>query len=343
MKESQTSKRPTIKDVAELAGVSRTTVSYVTNKRTDGNIRISDETRKKVWAAVETLGYRPSGAARALRTNRSNLIALMVPFIDTPFNPLFAAAIQREAEKENLGVIIYAPRDDPDREKEFVNDCIARGVDGFIAQTYQLSEEDINQMVSAGIGVVIHGITPKHPFADNIILDEVKASEEIVSYLVEQGHSRIAIIAGPYGKWTGRLRKEGYLNALHKNGISIDDEIICEAPTFTRGSGIQCMQTLLSLSEPPTAVFAANDVLAVDALHVALDHGLSVPQDIAIVGFDDTPEAIIVRPKLTTVHKDIDLLGISAVEMLVDRINSKAPLPARTKTLEYQLKIRDSA
>ena len=313
MKESQTSKRPTIKDVAELAGVSRTTVSYVTNKRTDGNIRISDETRKKVWAAVETLGYRPSGAARALRTNRSNLIALMVPFIDTPFNPLFAAAIQREAEKENLGVIIYAPR------------------------------EDINQMVSAGIGVVIHGITPKHPFADNIILDEVKASEEIVSYLVEQGHSRIAIIAGPYGKWTGRLRKEGYLNALHKNGISIDDEIICEAPTFTRGSGIQCMQTLLSLSEPPTAVFAANDVLAVDALHVALDHGLSVPQDIAIVGFDDTPEAIIVRPKLTTVHKDIDLLGISAVEMLVDRINSKAPLPARTKTLEYQLKIRDSA
>ena len=130
MKPRSTSKRPTSKDVAELAGVSRTTVSYVINKRTGGNIRISDETRRRVWEAVEALNYRPSSAAQTLRTRRSNLLAVMIPRVENPFYPHFAAAIQQEAEKVGLDVIIYSTHNELQREKEFLNVLLRRGVDG---------------------------------------------------------------------------------------------------------------------------------------------------------------------------------------------------------------------
>ena len=338
----QPRKRPTIKDVARLAGVSPTTVSYVINRKTGGNIRITEGTQAKVWEAVEALNYRPSTAARALRTQRSHLLALMVPYIEAPYLPWLAAAVQQEAEKAGLSVIIYATRNDPQRAKDFVDDCIDRKVDGFIAQTYQLSSDDLDSLVEAGIAVVIHGITPTHPFVDNVKFDEVRAAAEVTSYLIERGHRRVGTIAGPLDRWTGRLRSEGYACALRAHGIPVDEALICEAGSFTRRAGIPCMQQLLDLPDPPTAVFAANDVLAVDALLVALDAGLSVPEDVAIVGFDDTPEAIMVRPRLTTVRKDTNLLGTTAVQMLVERINGEEPMPGRQKVLDYDIVCRES-
>ena len=132
------------------------------------------------------------------------------------------------------------------------------------------------------------------------------------------------------------------MRTLRAHGIPVDEALICEAGSFTRGAGIQCMQQLLALPDPPTAVFAANDVLAVDALLVALDAGLSVPEDVAIVGFDDTPEATMVRPRLTTVRKDTNLLGTTAVQMLVERINGEQPMPGRQKVLDYDIVYRES-
>jgi DNA-binding LacI/PurR family transcriptional regulator len=215
-------------------------------------------------------------------------------------------------------------------------------VDGLFTQTYLLSTEDLDRLVQADIAVVIYGTTPTHPFVDNIVHDEVKAAEEVVSHLVKQGHRRIATIAGPQTTWGGRLRKQGYLNALKTHGLPIEDELIHETE-FKRGNGAKVMQELLSLPEPPTAVFAANDILAVYALLYVIDSGLSVPDDVAIVGFDDIPETSIVRPRLTTVHKDIDLLGATAVQMLIERMNSEELLPSRQKTLDYEIVYRESA
>jgi LacI family transcriptional regulator len=315
----------------------------VINYKTGGNIRISDETRQRVWDAVEALDYRPSRAARALRTKRSYLIALMVPYIETPFNPLLAATIQREAGRADLGVVIYGSRDDKERETEFVQECIDRGVDGFVTQSFRLSEEDLDRLVRAGIAVVVHGVTPTHPFADSIILDEAQAVQEVVSYLIERGHRRIGCIAGPQDKWPGRLRTKGYLAALRAHGLPVEEDLICTTQSFTRGAGVRCMQRLLALPRAPDALFAANDVLAADALLYALDAGLSVPEDLAIVGFDDTPEALLVRPRLTTVRKDTDLLGSLAVQMLLERIDSEEPIPARTRVLDYEIVYRESA
>lgn len=342
MKPKSTSKRPTSKDVAELAGVSRTTVSYVINERTGGNIRISEETRRRVWKAVEALNYRPSSAARTLRTRRSNLLAVMIPRIETPFYPHFAAAIQLEAEKEQFDVMIFSTHNRVQREKDILNVLLHRGIDGVITQTYQLSGEDLDRLVEAGIAVVVHGDSPTHPFVDNILLDEVSAVEEVVSYLIDKGHRRIATIAGPETSWGGRLRKAGYVKALRAHNIPLKPELIRET-RFRRGCGTQAMQELLALPEPPTAVFAANDLLAVDALLFAIDSGLSVPDDVAVVGFDNNPEAIIVRPRLTTVHKDLSLLGATAVQMLIERINSKDLLPSRQKILGYEIVYRESA
>lgn len=334
--------RPTSKDVAKLAGVSRTTVSYVINDKSGGNVRISDETRQKVWDAVKTLSYQPVSAAQMLRTNRSNILAVMIPRVENPFYPHFAAAVQSAAEAENYDVMIFTTRNNYEREQELLDVLLRRGIDGVITQSYQWASEDLDRLVKAGIGVVIHGTNPTHPFVDNINLDEAQAAEELITHLINQGHRRIATIAGPGTFWAGQLRKQGYLNALEKHNIPVDTDLILET-RFRRGNGAQAMQTFLGLPDPPTAVFGANDLVAVDALLYAVDAGLSVPDDIAIVGFDNIPEATIVRPKLTTVHKDVNELGAAAAKMLIERINCGEPLPARQKMLDYEIIFRESA
>jgi LacI family transcriptional regulator len=336
-------KRPTSQDVADLAGVSVTTVSFVINDKSGGNVRISEETRKKVWEAVEALHYRPSSAARSLRTKRSNLLALMIPHIEPPYHPLLAAAVQREAEQGNLDVIIYSTRDELQRERDFLNVLISRAVDGVIIHSHQLSGDDIDSLVEAGIAVVVHGNSPTHPYVDNVMIDEVKAAEEAVSYLIDKGHVRIGTIAGPEATWDGRLRKDGYLNALQAHGIPVEDELICEVDFFREGAGASGMKKFLSLPEPPSAIFAASDHIAVEALLHAVDCGLTVPEDVAIVGFDNTPTATRIRPRLTTIHKDVNVLGSTAVQLLVERINSEDSLPSRQKIIEHKLVCRGSA
>ncbi len=338
-----TRKRPTTRDVAELAGVSITTVSFVINNKTDGNVKISEATRQRVLNAVEELNYRPSSAAQSLRTRRSNMLALMIPQIEAPFHPRFASAVQREGEKNNLDVFIYSTRDQLDREQEFIQVLISRGVDGVIIQSYQLTSDDIDELVNAGIAVVITGDSPTHPLADNVMFDETKAAQEMVEYLISKGHRRIGTLAGPESTWGGRLRKQGYLAALQAHNLPIADELIQEADFYYQEAAAPAMEKLLALPDPPTALFCANDFLAANALLFALDAGLSVPDDIAIAGFDNTRQAIMTRPKLTTVNKDINLLAPACLEMLVERINSQKPIPARQKFLDYEIIYRESA
>ena len=336
-------KRPTSKDVAELAGVSRTTVSYVINEKSGGNIRISDETRRKVLEAVKKLNYQPDIAALSLRTKRSNLLALMVPHIESPFHPLLASAIQDEIEDSKFDLIVYGTRDDYQYERAFLESLIRRGVDGVITQTFQLTEGDIDQLVKNGIAVVVLGECPTHPYVDNVVLDEAHAVKEVVTYLIDKGHHRIGTIAGPEGTWCGRLRKEGYLRALEARGIKVEVDLIVEADLFEGESTRRAMQSLLSLPEPPSAVFVASDLMAVNALYVAFEMGLSVPEDLAIVGFNDIPLATMTRPRLTTIRKDIHQLGKTAVKLLLERIDSKTQIHTRQIVLDYQIMFRESA
>ena len=306
------SKRPTSKDVAELAGVSRATVSYVINNKSDGNIRISEETFKRVWDAVKELGYHPSLTARALRTNRSNLLALMIPHIRTSFHPLLASSVQNALDGHGMDLIVHSSKDDEQRENAFINSLLGRGVDGVIIQSNHIDKDHLDPLVNSGVAVVVLGNGPRHPYIDNIICNEAQAVEEVVNHLAANGHRRIAIISGPENTWSSRLRVEGYLQGLQYNGIEKRDEYICEAEFFVGSTAIDAMRRLLALPEPPTAVFASNDLLAANALLFAQDNGISVPEQLAIVGFNDTPEACMTRPRLTTIKKDIDPAGTTS-------------------------------
>lgn len=343
MSQANRKNRATSQDVAELAGVSITTVSFVVNNKKGGNVRISEETRKRVWDAVKALNYRPMAAARMLRTNRSNLLALMIPHIETPFQPLLAGAVQREAEKKGLDVIIYATNDEAVREEEFVRNLIARGADAAIIHSHRLNAEDLEQLVTADVAVVVHGQSPTHPYVDNVMLDETGAARKMTSYLISQGHRRIGALVGPQATWGGRLRQEGYQQALADHDLPLDEALIYEADFFQQGAGRAGMDYLLSLSQPPTAVFAASDMLAVEALLCAVDCGLDVPQEIAVTGFDNTRESTMVRPQLTTVEKDVDVLSRVAVRLLMERIDSSELLPARQEIIPYQIIYRQSA
>jgi DNA-binding LacI/PurR family transcriptional regulator len=343
MKRRLSKKRPTSQDVARRAGVSVTTVSYVVNDRHGGSIRISDATRRKVWEAVNALNYRPLSAARTLRTKRSNMLALMIPYIETPYFPQLTAAIQREAEKEGFRVIIYDTRHELWREQDFVSVLPSHGVDGVIIHSENLLGDRIDTLVASGVAVVIHGNSPTHPFADNVLIDEVRAAEEAVSYLIEKGHSRIGLILQPENTWPGALRREGYVKALQGHGVSIDPDLMCEADFSWQDAGAPAMKRLLTLPDPPSAVFCAADRLAIDALLFVLDSGLSVPDDVAIMGFGDTSVATRVRPRLTAIRKDAGALGAMAVQLLMERLHSDEPLPSRQVVVDHKLIVRESA
>jgi LacI family transcriptional regulator len=338
-----THKRATSQDVAELAGVSATTVSFVINNKSGGNVRISEATRQKVWDAVSTLNYRPMSAARALRTKRTNLLALVIPHIDSVFQPQFAAAVQEEAELSGLDVIIYSTQDEFKRESSFIDSLISHHVDGVIIHSHQSSTNHISSLIEAGIAVVVHGNSPQLPYVDNVMIDEAAAAEEMVNYLISQGHQRIGLISGPEVTWGGRLRKQGYLNALQAHNLDIDPGLIHEADFFEPGGAAKPMQKLLDLPERPTALFCANDMLAMEAIVTASDAGLSVPQDLAVTGFNNTRESAFIRPRITTVNKDVTSIAQTCLTLLVERINSQVSNPARRKVLAHQLIFRESA
>ena len=334
--------RITAKDVAEHAGVSRTTVSYVINNKSGGAVRITDATRKRVWKAVKELGFSPSAAAVSLRTRRSNLVSIMVPHIESPYHPLFASVVQNRAELFNLDVLIYSTRDDYERERKFVDVLIGRQVDGVMIHSYRLTSEDLERVVNADVSTVVLGPTPTHPKVDNIVFNERESVRDMVIQIASRGHRRIGQIAGPERSWSGQERHLGYLDGLSAAGLPLDENLIVAADFYREETANAAMETLLSLDKSPTAVFAASDALAATAILYCTDRNIRVPNDMAIVGMDGLPLARATRPELTTIRKDFDLLGTKCVETLMERIKSDHPLPRRKIVLPCEHVFRRS-
>ncbi|MFQ3578639.1 MAG: GntR family transcriptional regulator [Bacteroidales bacterium] len=334
--------RVTCRDVANLAGVSCTTVSYVINGKTGGGIRISDETRKKVRQAIAQLNYRPNMAARTLRTNRSNIIALMVPYVDTPFGSTSLAAVQKSAEDHGLNLMVFASHDDVNKEKSLIMEMLKLGVEGFIAQTNNLLSKDIDFLVNAGVAVVILGNAPMHERADNVMIDEYQASWDVTAYLLKLGHKRIALVTGSEGTWYGKLRRKGYFHALQHFSIPVNPNYAIEVDSFDVEEGSRCIKKILDLNPRPTAAFIANDFIAVHGILYAIDKGIRIPEDLSIVGFDDVSLAKVIRPQLTTVNKQIEKMCKTAVSLLKERIETNKHREARHVFLDYSIVERHS-
>ena len=336
-------RRPTQADVARLAKVSQATVSYVLA----GNSAISvpEATRRRILAAVDELGYVPNGIARSLRTRRTYMIAAVIPDITNPFYPAFERGVQEAAEASGYDLIVFNTGGIAEKERRCVRHLQQGRVDGVVAVFFHLKGEDLRPLLERNVALVRleavkKGVSSLDLPLDNLYVDNVAASRAAVEYLIGQGHARIGMIAGQGGPRQARVR--GYREALAAHRLPTDESLI-RSGDFSEDGGHRAMRSLLDGPTPPTAVFAASDVMAVGALVALREAGFAVPEDVAVVGFDDIPVARLITPPLTTVAQFQENLGTRAAEMLLERLDGTAPGHGRSEEMPYELIVRESA
>lgn len=332
---------PTQQDVARLAGVSRTTVSYVLND--NASIAIPPETRQRILDAAAQLSYAPNRAAQSLRTQKTLTISGIIEDITNPFHPAFERGIQDVAEQFGYDLIMYNTDGDANKERKALQSVLEGRADGVVGSFYHMRVEDFMPLLQRGIPVArLNGADAKaeteYPL-DTLLLDNVAAAQIAVEHLIERGHSMIAILAGMNPPREGRLR--GYRQALKKYNLPFDERFV-EANNFTVEEGKRAMGVLLSRMPRPTAVFAASDLLAMGAMITIRQVGLRIPQDIAVVGFDDIFAAELVTPPLTTVAQFQDQLGRRAAQMLFERLSAAYTGNGRHEVMPFELIIRES-
>lgn len=328
----------TIKDVARLAGVSTTTVSHVINETR----YVSDELRARVLAAMEELNYRPNVLARGLRRGETKTIGLVVPDNSNPFFAEVARIVEDIGFENGYSVILCNSDGNLEKEAAYVNVLIAKQVDGVIFIAAGSKYEHLHELATAGIPVVVADRDIPQTLADVVLVDNEQGGYDATRYLLSLGHRRIACIAGPSDLTPSADRVHGYRRALGEFGVPIEEKWIVPGD-FRYQGGEAAIAELLRLDEPPSAVFACNDVMAIGALRAVRSAGLQVPGDVSIVGFDDIPLASAVSPALTTVAQPIVELATLAAQLLMSRIQSdQQDGPKQRIVLDTELIVRGS-
>lgn len=333
-----------LKDVAALAGVSVKTVSNVVNDYP--YVRAS--TRSRVQAALDELGYRPNMAARNLRSHRTGVIALAVPEMDAPYFAELAHHVVRCASEHGWVVLVDETGQIQDeslreREQEAAAGVRRNLIDGAILSPLALDDADLTEYGS--VPLVLLGERLDSHVADHVVVDNRGAAAALTRHLLETGRRRIAVIGAqppPFGH-TARLRLQGYTDALTAAGLPVDESLVVPALEWRRHAGAAAMQQLLDRPEPPDAVFCLNDLLALGALHTLAEAGVRVPQEMAVVGFDDIEEARFATPSLTTVAPDKAAIAREAVAHLARRLNPEGEWTPEEVTVGYTLALRSSS
>jgi LacI family transcriptional regulator len=326
--------RTTIAEVAELAGVSRTTVSHVLS----GNRPVAATTRERVERTIGELGFRPNGLARSLRIQRSNTIALIIPDITNPYYPVLARGLD-DAMSGRYRTYICNTDAARDRELEFVADVSDRHVDGVVIVPFQIGAADLSHFLDLGMPIVCLGGRVEDPRVDVVLTDDEHGAFEATRHLIRRGHTRIGMIRGAEG--TDLQRFIGYRRGLDTAGIGFDPALTAVGD-WTRPGGSQAMRALLSLPAPPTAVFSANDLMAIGAMDAAREAVLSIPGDVAVVGYDDIEAAALGSPPLTTVVNPAYEAGRAAGRLLAERMTGGYSGERREVVLHSRLVERGS-
>lgn len=333
----------TMRDVAKAAKVSQSTVSRVLSGA-PMTIPVSDETRQRVLKAVEKLGYQPNLNAGSLRGHKTRMIAVMIADIANPFYHPLVRAIQDIADGHRYDVMLTNSDHKRDREKLFIASVIRRPVDGVIMVPYHLNDDEINELIErTGSVVAAVGQHVTHPDIDIAFGDDEQASEDVVTWLRDvKGHTRIGFVGVADRFPSGVRRYRGYERAMRKAGLELHASYR-QAGDWSPESGYLAMQRLLTLPEPPTAVFVCNDLMALGAMDAVRQLGFRVPADVAIVGFDDIPAASWVKPRLTTVAQYPGDMGKVLAEALFQRIQGEYSGPGRRIEVPCVLVERESA
>jgi DNA-binding LacI/PurR family transcriptional regulator len=325
-----------IKKVAERAKVSTATVSRLLNKTS----YISPETAKKVWTAIEELGYYPNINARGLASGRSHLLGLIVSDIVNPFFPELVKSFEECAVEKGFELIMANTNYDPARTAMRVRQLIERRVDGVAVMTSEMDQALIDELSTRGIPIVFLDTGELQENISNIRIDYEQGISEAANHLLDLGHRRIGFISGPPDLKSSKIRRSAFLRFLRQHGIIEKKELVTTGNHKISG-GRAAMTQLLELSERPTAVLASNDLTAIGALQAVRNHGLHVPEDISLIGFDDIALAASTDPPLTTVNVSRVRVAEAAFNSLFELIDGE-PEIGREVLVETKLVIRES-
>ncbi len=330
----------TIRDVANRAAVSPSTVSHVINETR----HVSAETRERVLQAMAELNYQPNRLARSLRSRRTQTLGVLLPNNANPFFAQVLEGIEAAAYDEGYNVILGNANDDPQRELAYLDILLSKQVDGVLLVSTGAYREALDFLAGRETPVVMVDRAPGETYddfrIDTVFTENRRGGVLATEYLIGLGHRRIGCIAGPSLINSSAARVVGYRQALEAAGLAVDERLIVSGD-FQHESGYHAARALLALPERPSALFVCNDLMAVGALYAAHEAGLRVPADLSVIGFDDIPLASFTLPRLTTIAQPARALGERAVALLVKRLQNRQA-PACHELLPVRLVERDS-
>ena len=331
---------PTIQDVARAAGVSTSTVSHVLNETRP----VNQETRQRVLKAMKALDYRPNRLARSLRNRRTNTLGVLLPNSANPFFAQILLGIEAACFEHDYNFILGNANDDSKREMAYLDVLVSKQVDGILLVSTGAYRKALDLLAPRGVPVVMVDRSPAQIYdgwqIDAVYTDNEDGGRMATEYLIGLGHRRIACVGGPVLLTSGAGRVIGYRRALEHARFPVDETLILEGD-FEHEGGYRAGKALLALPEPPTAIFACNDLMAVGVLYAAFEAGVRVPEDLSVIGFDDIPLASYTVPRLTTVAQQATMLGRAGVDLMLARLKDRAR-PTQQRCLPVSLTGRAS-
>jgi LacI family transcriptional regulator len=328
--------RVTIKQVAAHAGVSETTVSHVLS----GNRPVAASTQERVRKAVQEVGYRPSTVARSLRNQRSMTVSLIIPDLTDPFYTVLARGLADQLDGAGYRVIVCNTDAERDREQDFIDDALDRHVDGIAMTSHHLATAEVQRVIDLGVPIVCMGESIDHPSVDRVMTDSEQGAWEATRHLLARGATRIAVIAGSRDLNNDRIK--GYRSALRSVGQRVSRKLVGYGD-WTREGGREAMLKLLTVAGSIDAVFCGNDLMAIGAMDALRELRIAIPDDVALIGFDDIEAAALVRPALTTIANPAYDSGVAAGRLLQQRMLGERTGARTITVLPCQLRVRESA
>lgn len=327
-----------IKDVAERAGVSVTSVSRVLNREK----YISQQILDKVNQAIKELNYTPSQIARSLKKQKTDTIGVIVPDLTNYFCSTILSSIEESASEYGYNLIVCNIAENLDKELKYLHAVQEMRADGIIIMHQKVDKRILSFIESATMPILFSCVRSPLPDRFSVLINDYQAALDATEYLIGLGHCRIAFLGGDLEDVTaGYSRYQGYLDALNKSAIRLNPDFI-RFGNYKQESGRLMMQEILEQQERPTVVFAASDDMAVGAMNCILDNGLRIPEDISVMGFDDSLFAEAVRPMLTSVQQPVRELGRTSLEYLHNLIQNGSQPDCREVYLPHRIMERAS-
>lgn len=312
----------TIREVAKRAGVSCATISRVIN---NSDI-VKDKTRDHVIKIIKEMGFAPNEVARSLSKNETKTIGVVVPDINNPFFGDVIKGVSMLADKHHLNILLCDTNEDTEKEKNSLHMLKEQRIRGIIigpaSDKNEFNSEYLSILENMGIPIVLVGRDVKYSNFDGVFIDNVQGACDGVTALIQNGHKKIAIIAGPEDSKPGRERLGGYLKAMTMNGLDVSEDYIFRG-NFKLESGYEFTRQILKMEDRPTAIFTCNNMMTLGCIKAIMEIDLKIPDDIALVGFDEIEILNIFNMHISVISRPTLEMGVIAMEMLLERLNKK--------------------